>query len=42
MNLAMNIIATAEANIVVRVSRRIIQIRRKRTSIGPIVPIATP
>jgi hypothetical protein len=41
MNLALNIIATAKANIVVRIRGSIIQIRTKRTCIGPIVPIAT-
>jgi hypothetical protein len=41
MNLALNIIATAKANIVVRIRRGIVQIATKGTCKGPIVPIAT-
>jgi len=41
MNLALNITATAKANVVVRVRRTIVQIRTKRACIDPIVPIAT-
>jgi len=38
----LNITATAEADIVVRIRRCIIQIRTKRTSIRHIVPITAP
>jgi len=41
MNLALGSIATAEANVVVRIRGGIIQIRTKRTCISPIIPIAT-
>jgi len=41
MNLALGTIATAKANVVVRISGEIIQIRAKGTSISPIIPIAT-
>jgi len=41
MNLALGPIAAAEANVVVRIRGTIIQIRAKRPSIRPIIPIAT-
>jgi len=39
--LALGTIATAEANVVVRIRGAIVQIRTKRARISPIVPIAT-
>jgi len=39
--LAFGTIATAKANVVVRIRGTIVQIRTKRARIGPIVPIAT-
>jgi len=41
MNLALGTIATAKPNVVVRIRGDIVQIRTKRTSISPIIPIAT-
>jgi len=40
MNLALKTIAAAEANVVVRIRRSIVQIRAKGTCFSPIVPIA--
>jgi hypothetical protein len=42
MNLALNITATAKANVVVRIRGTIVQIRAKGTCIGSIVPITAP
>jgi len=41
MNLALNITATAKANVVVRIRGTVIQIAIKGPCIRPIIPIAT-